>query len=266
MSTTPLLRLTDVTLKVENQTKVIVENINLEIYPNTITTIIGPNGGGKSTLLKLILGLTKPTSGSVTYCYKNLQIGYLPQKLAFDQSMPLDVKQLLHLSPKFHQENYEWLVKNLDLERILHTSIHTLSGGERQRAFLARCLMSSPQLLVLDEPAQGVDISRQSYLYQLINTIKKRYNCAVLLVSHDLMLVMANTDHVICLDKHICCEGQPVEISTHNEFKGIFGHVIAQNIQNLFGVYAHDRNHTHVNCNCGSHEPHPPTPSCNCKH
>ncbi|MFC6276274.1 metal ABC transporter ATP-binding protein [Psittacicella hinzii] len=257
--TLPLISLQQVSLAVGTEKKTILDRVSFEIYPNTVTTIVGPNGGGKSTVLKVLLGLTAPTSGKVVKCRNNLRIAYLPQKLHFDQSIPMNVEQLLQLCPKFNQENYAWLVENLELEKILKTSIHQLSGGERQRAFLARCLMIEPELLVLDEPAQGIDIQRQAYLYRLIQRIKERYSCAVLLVSHDLMLVIKNTDHVICLNQHICCEGQPESIAHNPEFSNIFGHVIAKNIQDAFAVYSHNSAHHHTTT--GTHAPH-----CGCDH
>ncbi|RIY32338.1 hypothetical protein CJP74_04910 [Psittacicella melopsittaci] len=258
----PLISLQHISFTVNND-KTILDNVSFNIYPHTVTTIVGPNGGGKSSILKILLGLIKPTSGKVVKSRADLRIAYLPQKLHFDQSVPMNVEQLLKLSPRFNQENFDWLVENCDLEKILHTSIHQLSGGERQRAFLARCLMNEPELLVLDEPAQGVDIQRQAYLYRLIQRIKQRYNCAVLLVSHDLMLVIRNTDHVICLNQHICCEGQPESIAHNPEFSNIFGHVIARNIQDAFAVYSHNSVHHHIEQNhcgcdhgypCGDHQ------------
>ncbi|RIY33152.1 metal ABC transporter ATP-binding protein [Psittacicella gerlachiana] len=253
----PLISLVDINFIV-NERKTILSDINFSIYPNTVTTIVGPNGGGKSSLLKILLGLVKPTSGQINKSKSDLRIGYLPQKLNLDQSVPLNVEQLLKLSPRFNQENYQWLVENCELTKILNTSIHQLSGGERQRAFLARCLMNEPELLVLDEPAQGVDIQRQANLYRLIQKIKQRYNCAVLLVSHDLMLVVRNTDHVICLNQHICCEGQPENIAHNPEFSNIFGHVIAKNIQDAFAVYSHNSVHHHLK--------HHPSNHCGCDH
>ncbi|RIY31239.1 hypothetical protein CKF54_07150 [Psittacicella hinzii] len=243
--TQPLISLEDISLVVGEQ-KVILDKINLTITANSVTTIVGPNGGGKSSLLKILLDLNKPTSGKVVKQKADLRIAYLPQKLHFEQSIPMDVEQLLKLSPRFDQETYDWLIENCDLTKILKTSIHQLSGGERQRAFLARCLMTKPELLVLDEPAQGVDIQRQAHLYRLVQKIKDKFKCAIVLVSHDLMLVMRNTDHVICLNRHICCEGQPENIAHNPEFSNIFGHVIARNIQDAFAVYSHNSIHHHV--------------------
>lgn len=228
---------------VENKT--ILTNINLVINKNTITTIIGPNGGGKSSLIKVILGLIQPSSGEIIKHVDNLKIGYLPQKLNFDQSIPLTVDYLLKLSPYFNQKDYEWLIENCDLAPILKSSIHLLSGGERQRAFLARALLQDPQLLVLDEPAQGVDINRQVELYKLINKVKQRFNCAVLLVSHDLNLVMKNTDSVVCLNQTICCTGEPRDIVYNDIFAGIFGHIVAKNLQDEFAIYYHGNSNTH---------------------
>lgn len=244
--TQPLVSLQNIGLTVNKENKTILENISFDIYPNTVTTILGPNGGGKSTTLKILLGLVAPTSGQVIKARSDLRIAYLPQKLHFDQSVPLTVEQLLKLCPKYNADNYSWLIEHLDLKQLLTTSIHQLSGGERQRAFLARCLMNEPELLVLDEPAQGVDMQRQAHLYRLIQQIKEKYNCAVLLVSHDLMLVINNTDHVICINRHICCEGRPQSIAHNPEFSNIFGHVVAKNIQDAFAVYSHNSTHHHL--------------------
>lgn len=254
----PLVTVDNISLVADGKT--ILDKICFAIYPQTITTIVGPNGGGKSSIIKVILGLRQATSGKVTFSNPKLRLGYLPQKLHLDQSLPLNVEQLLRLSPKFNLETYTWLVKNLELENLLTSSVHSLSGGERQRVFLARSLLAQPELLILDEPAQGVDIRRQSDLYRLINIVKDKFNCAVLLVSHDLMLVMANTDHVICLNKHICCEGEPLAISQHPEFSNIFGSYISKNIQDQFAIYAHDRQPQTSTSSISD------TPQCHCNH
>lgn len=248
--TEPLLVVNNLTYSLNDGRK-LIECISFSIEPDTITTIIGPNGGGKTTLIRCLLGLLTPTDGTISK-KDNLRIAYLPQKLSLDASLPMTVELLLSLAPSFDRENYDWLVENLDLKPILQTSIHSLSGGERQRAFLARTLMSRPHLLVLDEPAQGVDLARQTALYALIEVIRKRYRCAVLLVSHDLMLVMRNTNLVLCLNKHICCSGHPHQVASANEFRELFGHVVAQNLQDIFAVYEHDMRHDHSHSHLGS--------------
>ncbi|RKF22078.1 zinc ABC transporter ATP-binding protein ZnuC [Alginatibacterium sediminis] len=225
----------------------VLDRINLSLFPGQITTLIGPNGSGKSTLIKVILGLTKADSGEIERRAK-LRIGYVPQKVNVDESLPLTVKGFLKLSRHGSQQDLPQAIELLGIESLMTRQVSKLSGGEMQRVLLARAILARPQLLVLDEPVQGVDINGQIELYQLITQIAQSLNAAVFMVSHDLHLVMASTDHVICLNHHICCEGQPESVAQHPEFAKLF----AGEEQQQLAVYTHhhhcdDHDHEHLN-------------------
>lgn len=219
--------------------KSILKNANIDINSGEVVTLIGPNGAGKSTLIKVILGLLKADSGKVTR-RDLLRIGYMPQKLFVDSSLPLTVKRFLSLAGKQSRSINDCLALT-GTASLKNQYVQSLSGGELQRVLLARALFRDPQLLVLDEPVQGVDVSGQSALYKLINDIKIQTGCGILMVSHDLHLVMAATDRVVCLNQHICCEGSPDNISSHPEFLQLFGKTRDPNI----AVYSHHHDHTH---------------------
>ncbi|TCK01846.1 zinc transport system ATP-binding protein [Volucribacter psittacicida] len=222
------------------QQKTALQNINLCIYPNSITTIVGPNGGGKSTLLKVLLKLIKPTSGEVIH-HKKLRIGYVPQKIHIDPTLPMTVMRFLTLNKKRTKKEIQESLTQLSISHLANSSMQRLSGGEMQRVLLARAILNKPNLLVLDEPTQGVDISGQIELYQLIHQTQKHLDCAILMVSHDLHLVMADTNEVLCINQHICCAGTPETISNDPKFIHIFGDQFSKNI----AVYTHHHNHKH---------------------
>lgn len=234
----PLVRLTDIHLTLDRQT--ILENINLAIYPNSITTIVGPNGGGKSSLLKILLKLQPATSGTVEH-QPRLKIGYVPQKLHIDQTIPLTVQKFLSLKPRTDKEKILEALRLFNITHLRLQHMQKLSGGEMQRVLLARAILDRPNLLVLDEPMQGVDITGQSELYQLLNQTSRWLNCAILMVSHDLNIVMANTDEVLCINRHICCAGSPEVVSNDPSFIHFFGDQFAQNV----AFYSHHHNHHH---------------------
>ena len=217
-----------------------LQNINLRIYPNSIITIVGPNGGGKSTLLKVLLKLLKPTSGKVIY-QKNVRIGYVPQKIYLDHTLPMTVEKFLSLKKGIKKQDILDALALLSVSHLLNNSLQKLSGGEMQRVLLARAILNKPNLLVLDEPTQGVDINGQAELYQLINETQHKLNCAILMVSHDLHIVMADTNEVLCINQHICCEGMPETISNDPKFIHFFGNQFAKNI----ALYPHQHNHRH---------------------
>ncbi|MDH2923911.1 zinc transport system ATP-binding protein [Nicoletella semolina] len=234
----PLVRLDNIQLCFNE--KIVLDNINLKIYPNSITTIVGPNGGGKSTILKVLLKLIKPNQGSV-YHQKGLKIGYVPQKLHLDYSMPITVKKFLSLKPNTTESRIDEILSLFTIKSLSSNPMQKLSGGELQRVLLARAILDQPQLLVLDEPMQGVDITGQSELYQLLNHTRHWLNCAILMVSHDLNIVMANTDEVLCVNRHICCAGTPESISSEPNFIHFFGDQFAKHV----AFYTHQHNHHH---------------------
>jgi len=219
----------------------ILLDINLQINEKQIVTLIGPNGAGKTTLVKVVLGLMKPSAGTVTL-RKNLRIGYMPQRLHVDNSMPISVKKFLQLAVHAKPELIEKVLDEVKALHLLHSQIHSLSGGELQRVLLARSLIQDPELLVLDEPVQGVDISGQAELYALIASIRDSHQCGILMISHDLHLVMSATDEVICLNQHVCCHGHPEQVSNDPAYLELFGKKQAA----ALAVYAHNHNHSHA--------------------
>ncbi|ARU54415.1 MAG: zinc ABC transporter ATP-binding protein ZnuC [Pseudomonadales bacterium] len=232
-----LLELNNISLKFEDNQ--ILKNIAFNIHAKEIVTLIGPNGAGKTSLVKIILGLLSPTSGSLIPS-RSLTIGYMPQKIQIDQTLPLNVKRFLRLAPG-RKLTIQSVMALTGIERIANTPIQSISGGELQRVLLARAILRKPDLLVLDEPAQGVDISGQNELYNLIRDIREQFGCAIFMVSHDLHLVMAATDKVICLNQHICCSGHPEQVSNDPAYLDLFGPATAPG----FAVYHHHHDHEH---------------------
>ncbi|WP_091388182.1 zinc ABC transporter ATP-binding protein ZnuC [Microbulbifer marinus] len=215
----------------------LLQNITLELQQGEIVTVIGPNGAGKTTLLRLLLGLTRPTSGSV-WRRTDLRIGYMPQRLQIDASMPMSIKRFLLLGqPGLSTDAAQAALQRVGASQLSDANLAELSGGEMQRVLLARAASRKPQLLVLDEPTQGVDVGGQSEVYQLIAALRDELGCGVLLVSHDLHLVMAATDKVLCINQHICCEGHPEQVSRDPAYLELFGDKVAP--------YTHQHNHAH---------------------
>ncbi|MBT5577845.1 MAG: zinc ABC transporter ATP-binding protein ZnuC [Porticoccaceae bacterium] len=230
--TEPLMVLSEVNKHFDGQQ--ILQNISLQLKQGEITTLIGPNGAGKSTLVRIILGSLAPDSGSVRPA-ANLRIGYMPQKLHIDPTLPISTCRFLQLANTSHQACHGAL-ESVGIGHLASTPIQNLSGGEMQRALLARAILRKPNLLVLDEPVQGVDVNGQNALYKMIGDLSKELNCAVLMVSHDLHIVMSATDQVVCLNHHICCHGRPEQVTQDPEYLSIFGQT---------AIYAHDHDHHH---------------------
>ncbi len=218
----------------------VLNDVSLSLHPGKILTLLGPNGAGKSTLVRVVLGLISPTSGTLTR-KPGLRIGYVPQKLHLDATLPLTVSRFMRLKPGVKKADILPALDRVHAVRLLDQPMQRLSGGENQRVLLGRALLNRPQLLVLDEPTQGVDVNGQLALYDLIEQLRKELGCAVLMVSHDLHLVMAKTDEVLCLNQHICCSGAPEVVSTHPEFIAMFGNRGAEQL----AVYRHHHNHRH---------------------
>ncbi|MAZ44258.1 MAG: zinc ABC transporter ATP-binding protein [Legionellales bacterium] len=234
----PLIWSKSVTLKKDNQT--ILSQVDFECHPHEIVTLIGPNGAGKSSLIKVLLGLQPPSSGRVGR-KKGLVIGYAPQNVQIDASLPMTVERFLRCVPKVSKAQCETALKEVGAHVVIDQSLMTLSGGQWQRVLIARALLRNPQLLVLDEPAQGVDIAGQAQLYELIADLNHQRGCAVLLVSHDLHVVMAQTNRVLCLNQHVCCDGQPSSVLADPSFIEVFGSQAAKS----FALYPHSHNHDH---------------------
>ncbi|WP_428771701.1 zinc ABC transporter ATP-binding protein ZnuC [Vibrio sp.] len=235
---TTLAELDKISVRFDDRT--ILDKVSLQLNQGKITTLIGPNGAGKSTLVKVLLGLERRFEGQLIKP-ATLTIGYVPQKLKLNDTLPLSVQRFLQLAGKYSRQELLDSMKLVGIEHLLTASMHALSGGETQRVLLARALLRRPQLLVLDEPAQGVDVQGQIDLYDLIDDIRNRFHCGVFMVSHDLHLVMAKTDDVICLHHHVCCSGTPADISRHPSYLNLFGHTPKETL----AFYQHHHEHHH---------------------
>lgn len=217
----------------------LLRHIDLAVERGRILTVIGPNGAGKTTLVRLALGLLRPTEGTISRA-PGLRVGYMPQKLILPESMPLSVKRFLTLSST-DPDTLRSSALETGVSALLDRPMQDLSGGETQRVLLARALMGDPDLLVLDEPVQGIDVNGQSELYRLIVRLRDERGCAVLMVSHDLHLVMAATDEVLCINQHMCCSGHPDTVSQHPAYLDLFGKIDADTL----AIYTHHHDHQH---------------------
>lgn len=217
----------------------VLHNISLTLESGEIMTLLGPNGAGKSTLIRVILGLLPPSTGIVMHV-PNLTIGYVPQKISLNSTLPITVKRFMQLYRPAQDEEIIATLTLVNADKLLNKSMQQLSGGEMQRVLLAQALQKKPQLLVLDEPTQGVDVKGQLVLYDLIEQTRHHLNCGIIMVSHDLHLVMAKTDQVLCLNQHICCSGTPEIVANHPEFISLFGQVGSKQL----ALYKH-QHHDH---------------------
>jgi zinc transport system ATP-binding protein len=219
----------------------LVRGVSFEVGRGEIVTLIGPNGSGKSTSARMALGLIQPSEGQVAQ-YAGLKVGYVPQKMAIDRTMPLTVERLMTLTGSLTRQEIAAALAETGIGHLLKAEVQHLSGGEFQRALLARAIARKPDLLVLDEPVQGVDYMGEISLYELIGQIRDRSGCGVLLISHDLHVVMAATDTVVCLNGHVCCTGTPHDVSQHPEYQRLFGMRGA----GALAIYTHHHDHTHL--------------------
>lgn len=234
-----LIKLENINLK--SGEKEILRDINLEISAGDFLTIIGPNGAGKSNLLKIIANLKKPNFGKV-WRKKNLKIGYVAQDLRIDKNMPISVRYFLELCEKKSRRNFDEIYQKIGISKILEQNFHTLSGGEQQKVFLAKALLDQPEILILDEPTQNLDLSAQIEFYKILNELyHENKKMAILMVSHDLKIVMQASNNVLCLDKKICCAGEPKTISKMQEFGEVFG----QELSEILAFYSHNHPHNH---------------------
>lgn len=235
---TALIEATEIS--VTRNTKQILDKVSLSIAPRDFITIVGPNGAGKTMLLKCLLGFYQADCGKVI-SQSSLKIGYMPQKIALDAILPLNVRGFLGLTHDTGNEKVDQIAAETDCTTLLDSQLHELSGGEMQRILLARALMKDPELLVLDEPAQNLDVTGQLAFYKKIEQIYAERKIAILMVSHDLHLVMASTRKVVCLFHHICCSGEPQTVTRDPEFIALFGDDMAR----MMAVYPHDHDHDH---------------------
>ena len=218
----------------------VLEGVNLAVHAGEIVTLVGLNGAGKSTLVRVLLGVMRPSRGAVVRA-PGLRIGYSPQHVHRDPILPMTVRRFLTLGAPAPRARLEAVLTEVGAGAILNHPLAEVSGGELHRVLLARALLREPGLLVLDEPLAGVDITSQSELYRLIATIRDRYGCGVLLVSHDLHLVMASTDTVVCLNRHVCCTGHPRAVTRDPEFVSLFGPQVSDSL----AIYQHVHDHRH---------------------
>jgi len=222
-----------------------VRHIDLALARGEIITLIGPNGSGKSTTAKMAAGLLRPDEGTV-WQMPRLKIGYVPQKLSFDRSLPLNVRRLMRLTENLPDERLRQALAEVGMEHKAEAEVSTLSGGELQRVLLARAAARQPDLLILDEPLQGVDFSWENSLYRWIDEYCHKLNCGILLISHDLHIVMAASHQVICLNGHICCRGKPQDVAKSKEYAGLFGAAGTRAAESpLLAVYEHHHDHRH---------------------
>ncbi len=235
-------------ISVSRQGNKILENVSIRVGKHDFLTMIGPNGAGKSMLLKCLMGFYMPDTGEIRKM-AGLRIGYVPQNFSPENSMPISVRRFLGLRRKTETAVLETVVEETGILKMLDQPLFSLSGGERQRVLLARSLLDNPHLLVLDEPAQNLDISGQLAFYKLIEKIFKERKVSILMVSHDLHLVMASTNEVICLFHHVCCSGEPQIVAKDPEFISLFG----EDMATMMAAYHHS--HDHVHHNNHSHEP-----------
>lgn len=242
----------DILLRLENagierNDRWLVRNITLDLHRGEIVTLIGPNGSGKSTTAKLALGIHKPDEGSVKRD-KHLRIGYVPQKITIDPSLPLTVERMMRMTASLSKQAIDEALTLAGIPHLLNAQVVHLSGGEFQRVLLARAFGCKPDLLVLDEPLQGVDFAGEAELYETIAKFRDHTSCGVLMISHDLHIVMAATDRVICLNGHICCSGTPVDVAASPEYARLFGlrSPRGAEIPPSLAVYTHHHDHTHL--------------------
>ena len=219
----------------------LVRNVEFDVARGEIVTLIGPNGSGKSTTARTAIGAIAPDEGSV-WRKSGLRVGYVPQKLAIDWTLPLTVERLMTLTASHSKAEIGAALASVGISHLARSQVQHLSGGEFQRALLARAMLRKPDLLVLDEPVQGVDFSGEVALYELIGKIRNETGCGVLLISHDLHVVMAATDTVICLNGHVCCRGTPQSVVASAEYRQLFGGRASETL----AVYRHDHDHTHL--------------------
>jgi zinc transport system ATP-binding protein len=243
----PLLQLNDVCKNYHKN--LVLENVSFSVERGQTVTLIGPNGAGKSTLMKISLGILDASSGTVER-EKGISIGYMPQKVMIDETLPLSVRDFLYLRPHTSYNDVAEALETVRLTRLSDHPVQSASGGEMQRILLARAILGKPDLLVLDEPVQGIDIMGQQEIYGLIAKIRDETGCGVLMISHDLHLVMASTDQVLCLNRHICCSGSPEFVKENPEYHAMMGRPMEG-----VAIYTHHhseghdhKHHNHQDC------------------
>jgi len=221
--------------------KWLVRDVSIKVFKGQIVTLIGPNGSGKSTTAKMALGILKPDEGN-NLIQDDIKVSYVPQKISIDWSLPLRVIDFMNLIEKYNLNNITETLSLTGIKHLLYEDVRNLSGGEFQRLLMARAIAKKPDFLVLDEPVQGVDYPGEIALYKTIQEIVKNLNCGILLISHNLHVVMSQTDHVVCLNGHVCCSGAPKSIVKEAEYIKLFG----KNMDPTLAFYEHEHDHNHL--------------------
>ena len=225
-------------LSVNYGSRIALSEVDLKIEPGEIVTVVGPNGSGKTSLLKAIIGATPPTAGSVKL-KPNLKIGYVPQRLNFNSSLPMTVERFMQLRYKGGNKSCVMALKEVGVSSLIKQQMSQLSGGQFQRVLLAHALINNPEILLLDEATQGLDQPGSAAFYRLVEEARQNTGCAVLMISHDLHVVMSASDRVICLNGHVCCAGTPAVVASTPEYKNLFG----TETDRTLALYQHDHDH-----------------------
>lgn len=216
----------------------VLHGVSLRIERGEIVTVVGPNGSGKSTLLRCLIGAQRPTRGRIRKA-AGLRLGYVPQKLHIDPTLPITVRRFLDLPARVREPDAQDALAQAGAEGLDGRQMADLSGGQFQRVLLARAILTRPDLLLLDEPTQGLDQPGAAAFYQSLEGIRERLGCAIVMVSHDLHVVMSASDRVVCLNGHVCCEGTPAVVSAAPAYRELFGTGTA----GALALYRHEHDH-----------------------